>query len=241
MMIEYFQKGFNYAQDGPGNRLVYHLAGCNMRCPWCSNPEGLIQSQGGNRREDVEAVASAVISAKPMFFDGGGLTLTGGEATVQLDAVKELLERVRAAGVHTALETNATHPRLPELFPHLNLLIADFKHPDEAAHLRFTGVSAAAVRRNLERAADEGVELLIRIPLIHGVNDDEAALEGFRAYLKRFAGRANVEVLRYHEYGKDKWAKAGLDYKMEDAFLPAGRAEALEKMLKAEGLQVVRT
>ena len=241
MTIEYFQKGFNYAQDGPGNRLVYHLAGCNMRCPWCSNPEGMRKGRDGNRREDVEAVASAVIQAKPMFFDGGGLTLTGGEATVQFDAVKELLERVRAAGVHTALETNATHPRLPELFPLLNLLIADFKHPDEAAHLKFTGVSGEMVLRNLERAADAGMELLIRIPLIHGVNDDEASFEGFRQALTRFGGGAKLEVLRYHEYGKDKWAKAGLDYQMQDAFLPAGRSEALEKLLKAEGLQVIRT
>ena len=61
MTIEYFQKGFNYNQDGPGNRLVYHLAGCNMRCPWCSNPEGVAARKppggrgenrgGGNRRE----------------------------------------------------------------------------------------------------------------------------------------------------------------------------------------------
>lgn len=241
MTIEYFQKGFNYAQDGPGNRLVYHLAGCNMRCPWCSNPEGLAPGRYGNRREDVEAVASSVVAARPMFFDGGGLTLTGGEATVQFDAVKALLEKVRAAGVHTALETNAAHPRLPELFPRLNLLIADFKHPDEAAHRRFTGVSGETVRKNLGRAADEGVAMLIRIPLIHGVNDDGAALEGFRAHLARFARRANVEVLRYHEYGRDKWAKAGLQYQMADAFLPAGRAEALEKLLEAEGIGIVRT
>lgn len=241
MTVEYFQKGFNYAQDGPGNRLVYHLAGCNMRCPWCSNPEGLRMGRGGNRREDVEAVARAVIAARPMFFDGGGLTLTGGEATVQFDAVKELLALTRAAGVHTALETNATHPRLPELFAHLNLLIADFKHPSESEHLRLTGVSGEGVRKNLERAAEDGVEMLIRIPLIHGVNDDGAALEAFRAYLARFAGRSSVEVLRYHEYGRDKWAKAGLAYRMEDAFLPPGRAEALEKMLEAEGLSVVRT
>ena len=123
----------------------------------------------------------------------------------------------------------------------MNLLIADFKHPDEAAHLKFTGVSGEMVLRNLERAADAGMELLIRIPLIHGVNDDEASFEGFRQALTRFGGGAKLEVLRYHEYGKDKWAKAGLVYQMQDAFLPAGRAEALEKLLKAEGLQVIRT
>ena len=241
MMIEYFQKGFNYHQDGPGNRLVYHLAGCNMRCPWCSNPEGVAAGRPGNRREDVERVAQAVLAARPMFFDGGGLTLTGGEATCQFDAVSALLLRVSAEGIHTVLETNATHPRLPRMLPLLNLLIADFKHPDGGMHLRYTGMSVDTVKANLESAAASSVEMLIRIPLIHGVNDGDAALSGFSEYLARFAGRARVEVLRYHEYGRDKWAALGLKYRMEDAFLPAGRAEALEEMLAARGLFIVRT
>ncbi len=241
MIIEYFQKGFNYNQDGPGNRLVYHLAGCNMRCRWCSNPEGMAAGRPGNRREDVEKIALAVIAAKPMFFDGGGLTLTGGEVTCQLDAVAALFRRVRAEGVHTALETNAAHPRLPVLFELTDLLIADFKHPDGAAHQKYTGLSIDGVKENLARAADAGVNLSVRIPLIHGVNDDPEALNGFCQYLARLKGRARVEVLRYHEYGRGKWEKLGLSYGMEDAFLPAGRAEELEKMLVAEGLEVVRT
>ena len=49
-----FQKGFNFSQDGPGNRLVYHLQGCNLRCPWCSNPEGL--SIHGGEEYTVDAL-----------------------------------------------------------------------------------------------------------------------------------------------------------------------------------------
>ena len=81
MNIHYFQKGFNFSQDGPGNRLVYHLTGCNLRCPWCSNPEGMDAHFADSRSEPVEKVAQAVLAAKPMFFGGGGLTLTCGEAT----------------------------------------------------------------------------------------------------------------------------------------------------------------
>ena len=39
--MKIFQKGFNYSQDGDGNRLVYHMQGCNLKCPWCANPEGM--------------------------------------------------------------------------------------------------------------------------------------------------------------------------------------------------------
>lgn len=241
MNLNYFQKGFNFSQDGPGNRLVYHLSGCNMRCAWCSNPEGMDAGRAPSKSEPVESVAQAVLAARPMFFGGGGLTLTGGEATLQFDAIAALFKRVREGGVHTALETNATHPRLPALFPLLDLLIADFKHPDPQAHRRFTGLSNETVRANIERAASEGMELLVRIPLIHGVNDDGAALSGFAAFLGRFSGRLRAEVLRYHEYGRDKWEKCGMTYQMKDAFLPEGRAEQLENMLRAEGLEIVRT
>ena len=62
-----FQKGFNYSQDGPGNRLVYHLAGCNMFCPWCSNPEGLKKTEN-TQQYTVEELFQEVCSCKMMFL-----------------------------------------------------------------------------------------------------------------------------------------------------------------------------
>ena len=116
-----FQKGFNFSQDGPGNRLVYHLQGCNLRCPWCSNPEGLTLS--GGTECPVEALLEEVSRSALMFFDGGGVTLTGGEVTLQLDEVRQLLHGLHGQGVNTCIETNGISPRLPELFPELDLLI----------------------------------------------------------------------------------------------------------------------
>ena len=78
-----FQKGFNFSQDGPGNRLVYHLQGCNLRCPWCSNPEGL--SFQGGEAYTVDALVDEVLRSRLMFFEGGGVTLTGGEMSLQLE------------------------------------------------------------------------------------------------------------------------------------------------------------
>ena len=88
-----FQKGFNFSQDGPGNRLVYHLSGCSLSCPWCSNPEG--KAHGAGTKLTVEQIVAEAVSAKPMFFSGGGVTLTGGEVTEQYGAVEQLLRRLK--------------------------------------------------------------------------------------------------------------------------------------------------
>lgn len=81
MDLHIFQRGFNFSQDGPGNRLVYHLQGCNLHCPWCSNPEGMTFCGGAVC--SVEDIVAEVLRSRPMFFDGGGVTLTGGEAAMQ--------------------------------------------------------------------------------------------------------------------------------------------------------------
>lgn len=108
MDLHIFQRGFNFSQDGPGNRLVYHLQGCNLHCPWCSNPEGMTFC--GGTVCSVEDIVAEVLRSRPMFFDGGGVTLTGGEAAMQPQAVKELLSALSGYGIHTALESNGTAP-----------------------------------------------------------------------------------------------------------------------------------
>ena len=242
MELWYFQKGFNFSQDGPGNRLVYHLCGCNLRCPWCSNPEGMRRYEGYARSATVDQILRELLSARAMFFEGGGVTLTGGEATLQFDAVLELLKRARAEGIDTCMETNATHPRFHELLPWLNTLIADFKHPDDEAHRRWTGEDASRIRENLRIAAASGIPLQLRVPLIHGVNDDDQALAGFVSFFSQLQRpKMTVEFLRYHEYGKDKWKKLGLEYAMHDAFVAEQRAVEFEQACREAGVAVVRT
>ena len=70
MELRIFQKGFNFSRDGPGNQLVYHLQGCNLSCPWCSNPEGL--ACRGGTRVSVSELKEKVLLSVPMFFEDGG-------------------------------------------------------------------------------------------------------------------------------------------------------------------------
>ena len=144
--VKIFFKGFNFAQDGPGNRLVYHLQGCNMHCPWCSNPEGM--DMCGGEEYSVSRIVAECANCRAMFFSGGGVTFTGGEATLQKEELVEILAALRAEGINTALETNGTSPHLCEISRYVDYLIMDFKHYDSAILKRHTGVGNEILKKN---------------------------------------------------------------------------------------------
>ena len=165
-----FGKGFNFSQDGPGNRLVYHISGCNMKCLWCSNSDGMSFNAG--KETSPDAILAECISCKPMFFSGGGVTFTGGEASLQHAELIPLLKRLQENGIHTALETNATSPHLPEIAKHIDYLLMDFKHHDSDELKKYTGVGNEIIKKNFETNCQSGRRQHIRIPLINGINAD---------------------------------------------------------------------
>ena len=234
-----FQQGFNYSQDGPGNRLGYHLAGCNMRCLWCSNPEGI---SGGGESVTVEEMVRFAQSCRPMFFDGGGVTLTGGEPTMQFGGVSAFLALLRTAGIHAAMETNGTHERLPELFGLIDHLIMDCKHYDSGTHKRFTKCGNETVFQNIRTAADTGKPLHIRIPLIDGFNASTQDIDGFvEAFTDIDTTGFDFEFLPYHELGKGKWEQNHMEYSMSPAFVSEETVAAFTGAFEQAGLKVIKS
>lgn len=239
-MLRIFQKGFNYNQDGCGNRLVYHLQGCNLACPWCANPEGMSFDSGV--AVTVEELVREAVRCRPMFFDGGGVTFTGGECTCQFDALKNALNELRQAGIGTAIETNGTSSRLTELFPLVDELIMDCKHWNSEIHRAHTGQGNETVLKNLREALLRHPRVLVRIPLIGGFNASEEDMVRFAAlFSAQHTDNARFELLVYHEYGKDKWEKCGKAYTVRDAFVSEEQRCCYEALLRGHGLQVVRT
>ena len=237
-----FQKGFNYSQDGPGNRLVYHLQGCNLLCPWCANPEGLAFS--GGEEYTIAELCDEVNRSRMMFFDGGGVTLTGGEVTVQLDEVKEFLFAIHNDGVHTCIETNGISSRLTELFPVVDYLIMDIKHYDSEIHKSVTGIGNEKTIENIRCALRAGKQPALRIPLIGGFNATTEDAKGFCALfdLLGINENATLELLPYHEYGRDKYKKLGLEYKMtEEAFVSKEKIDEIRKIFSDYGIRLIRT
>lgn len=290
MKVKIFQKGFNYSQDGEGNRLVCHLQGCNMSCPWCANPEGMkaegvimeerewlldsicpwgaIKNNSVDRglccsckekecitrhrtkgmrlsfiEYEAENIVKEITESRAMFYGGGGVTFSGGEPTLQLEPLKLILKNVKTHGIHTAIETNGSHPGLEELFPYVDQLIIDCKQCDEEKHKKATGVSFRQVKENIMLAAKEHPCVHIRIPLIGGVNDRE---EDFGSFLRFFTGLqgdgVTFELLTYHEYGRSKWEQCGIPYKMDQkACVNPGKARMFKERMVNQGLHYVMT
>lgn len=233
--MKIFNKGFNFRQDGPGNRLVYHLQGCNMRCIWCTNPEGM--DMCGGRDVTVAQMLDECKRSRAMFFSGGGVTFTGGEATLQTDELCELLKLLKNEGIHTAIETNGTSKRLAELLEYVDYLIMDFKHYDSDELKKYTGVGNEVIKHNFEENCKKGRQQHIRIPLINGINTD--CPEGFADYFSKFDTSNTVfEFLAYHEYGKEKWKT---EYKVKDGFVTKEKIAEFTVCFEKAGLTVVKT
>lgn len=252
MKIKVLHKGFNFSQDGPGNRLVYHLQGCNFFCPWCSNPESIafdgamMLSDGKEKLSctefDTDEVFNEILSGKMLMFSGGGVTFTGGEPTVQFDALKILLEKCKEAGINTAIESNASHPKFCEISDLIDYMIVDLKHYNPEKHKEVISSSNEMTIKNIREVAKIRNQLLIHIPLVGAFNSSAEDAEKFAELIKSFANEnIDVEVLRYHEYGKDKWASCGMEYKITSGNVTDEEYLDFIDVLKRNGISIIKT
>ena len=234
--MKILQKGFNYSQDGPGNRLVYHLQGCNFRCKWCSNADSIPLENPKAKDFSVNEIFDEIMRSRMMFFDGGGVTFTGGEASLQSDELIELLKKIKDSGITTCIESNASLPSIKNISEYIDYLIVDFKHYDDEIHKKYIGVSNKTVKENIEYFLSCGRQIHIRIPVIHGVNDNPS---GFADYFSLFETSSAVfEFLAYHEFGKDKWNGK---YEIEDGFVSAAKIREFTELFEKNGLKTVVT
>lgn len=172
---------------------------------------------------------------------GGGVTLSGGEVLAHGEYALEIAKEVKKRGFSLAIETSGagTWEHLCALAEICDWILYDLKHMDPERHAFYTGVRPDLIWENITRlAADLELreKIIIRVPLLHGVNDDEANLEALRDFMtKRHLAHANL--LPYHNMGIGKAREAGLvqeEFKMpsdEDLLRAAGQ-------LRAAGIQV---
>ena len=176
------------------------------------------------RRWTVPELASEILSNADVFAtSGGGVTFSGGEPLMQADFLIELADllhgdRPRGANgdrpLHLALETSGYAPATAyqAVVSRMDLVFQDLKHPDPAAHRRWTGTDLAPIHANLRWLKASGKPFIARIPLIPGVNDSPEAKDGFASLLEGPSGLERVELLPYHITAAAKYPFAGRTY-----------------------------
>lgn len=168
----------------------------------------------GREMTAEEVLRTIEKDAKYYKSSGGGVTFSGGEASLHFDLLVELLEACRSRGIHTALETNGLIPpaRLQRLIPLVGLFLFDCKHTDPDAHLRWTGAPLEPVLDTLRALDEAGAAVALRCPIIPGVNDTDAHFAAVRALKARHACIQSAEIMAYHDIGKTKWDALGAPY-----------------------------
>ena len=207
-------------KDGPGIRTVVALKGCPLRCVWCHSPESwsydIEKYSNGETvgwKTTAEKVVEEVLRDKP-FYDasGGGLTLTGGEPLAQAGFCREILRLAKKAGLHTAIETSGYAPLkvVKAVEPFVDLWLYDVKLLDPANCLKHTGRPLAPVLENIRHLNAAKRRIVMRCPMIPGINDDDAELKARGALADELDAVEAVDVLPYVPYGVDKARRLGL-------------------------------
>lgn len=196
-----------------GNTFSQNCTSCGRCVEIC--PHGARKITG--RTADSDEVVSEVLKDRAFYeTSGGGVTLSGGEPLLQIDFAVEILRKCKENGINTAIETAANVPWsfFEKALPFLDYILCDVKCIDENLHKKLTGVSNRTILENAERLKKENISLTFRMPVIPTLNDCEVAA------VKSFAGDYPLELLAYHNTGKDKYTALGKEYALGEIVPP---------------------
>ena len=212
--------------DGPGIRFVIFLKGCAMRCQYCHNPDTWDRA-GGNLRS-VDDVLSQALRYRSYWGEKGGITVSGGEALLQIQPLTELFHKAKGLGINTCLDTSAQpfsrkdgrFSAFEVLMKYTDLVLLDIKHIDNDAHKQLTGWENENILDCARYLSDIHKPVWIRHVLVPGINDDDESLHRLRSFLNTLSNVERVEVLPYHDLGVYKWEQLGIPYKLTDVKPP---------------------
>ncbi len=223
--IQHFSVG-----DGPGIRTTVFLKGCNLRCPWCHNPEtispapvtlaypkaGKTVSYG--RFMTAEDVVAEVMEDADFYREsGGGVTVSGGEPLLQCEGVAALAKTLQEKGNSVILDTAGCVPwsRFETVLPFVDTVFFDWKTSDPAFMKERVGGDLSLIKSNLTRLLQAGTDVHIRIPLIPDVNTTEDAVSAIASDLRE-AGAKTLALLPFHRLAVGKYEAMGMIYPYRD-------------------------
>ena len=231
--------------DGPGVRFVAFLQGCGLRCKYCHNPETW------NAKCGIKMTAKQLFDKayryRTYWGKDGGITVSGGEALLQMDFLTEFFALAKQHNVHTTLDTSGGNfsltPEYLDKFHKLmevtDLVILDIKAMDSDLHKDLTGMKNGHILQMARYLSSMGKPMWIRHVLVPGYTDQVVELVELKEFIEDLPSVERVEILPYHTLGCAKWEKLGLEYPLDGVRTPTE-----EEVTKAEiilGLKTERT
>lgn len=222
--------------DGPGVRFVVFLQGCEMRCLYCHNADTWqTRETAESRLVTAEELLEKALRYKSYWGEDGGITVSGGEALLQIDFLLEFFSLSKKNGVHLALDTSGQpftkkepfFTKFKKLMKYTDLVLLDIKHIDSAKHKKLTGHGNENILEMARYLDKIKKPVWIRHVLVPGRTDNDEELRKFADFIKTLSNVERVEVLPYHSMGAYKWEKLGYKYPLEGTASPT--VEQLEK------------
>lgn len=227
------------AVDGPGIRYLIFLKGCNMRCQYCHNVDTW------NPETDNLQTADELLDKAERFRSywgkDGGITVSGGEALLQIDFLIDLFKKAHKRGINTNLDTSAQpftreepfFSKFNELLQYTDLVMLDIKHIDDEEHRKLTGHTNKNILDCARYLSEKGIPMWIRHVLVPGITDKDEYLIKTREFIDTLDTVMKVEVLPYHTLGEYKWKELGIPYKLEGVEPPTDdRIQNAKKILE---------
>lgn len=213
--------------DGPGIRFLIFLQGCPMRCQFCHNPDSWKTGIGEERTADE--LLDQAERFRTYWGDNGGITVSGGEALLQIDFLLELFEKAKQRGIGTCLDTSAQlftrkspfFEKFERLMELTDTVLLDIKHIDDEEHRKLTRHSNANILDCARYLSEIDKPVWIRHVLIPGITDKDEYLVRLRDFLSTLHNIERIEVLPYHTLGVYKYEKLGIDYPLKGVQPPA--------------------
>jgi pyruvate formate lyase activating enzyme len=194
-------------------------------------------------RQAAVAEAMAEIERDVTFYDesGGGVTFSGGEPLMQPEFLLALLQACREKEIHTTLDTSgyAAWETLDRVRPYVNLFLYDVKCIDDELHRQVTGVSNTRILSNLRALAEHGHCIILRVPLVPGVNADAESITALATLATSLPGVERIDLLPYHQAAAGKYDRLRKPYPLPDALPPPeDTVKMLAEMLRVRGFSV---
>lgn len=213
---------------------------CNLcgKCVGVCNTEALVF---WGHRIKAATVLNEILKDLPFYRrSNGGVTFSGGEPFYQPDFLNDLLLMCKRNNIHTCVDTSG-YDRweiIEKILKNIDLFLYDLKIMNDSSHIAFTGVSNKIILENFIKIAESKKEIIVRIPVIPGINDDSDNFEKLIIFLKKYAPSIGIGLLPYHNLAKSKYSCLKMEYELSELQIPSKQEmETIRDNLISEGFK----